>query len=293
MKNSRPVLLSRPLVITGLLVSFLLAAGTALLSSISTRNVANAGNRVIETQTTLLEISQLLSSVIDAETGQRGYILTGLDSYLQPYTHAIASLDDQIARLQNRFVNRPEQRDTFQRIAALVTTQEKEMERSIALRRANSIGPSLHLIDSTGLNTMNALREQIRELEKREFHELTLLSSSVAKRARFFQQAGLAMLAVAFVLAGIGFYLFIRRVNELESMITVCAWTRRVKYNGQWVSFEEYLHARFNLEFTHGISEEASKKLKMEAIELVGADAVSLKARTSGVRATPPVIKPA
>jgi len=57
-------------------------------------------------------------------------------------------------------------------------------------------------------------------------------------------------------------------MRELETLITVCAWTNRVKYEGKWVSFEQYLHKRFNLRFTHGISEEATRKLMMEEVEL-------------------------
>ena len=95
MKNSRPVLLSRPVVVASLVIGVVLAVGTALLSSVSTRDIASASNRVAATQKTLLEINQLRASVLDAETGQRGYILTGLESYLAPYHQAAAGLDEQ------------------------------------------------------------------------------------------------------------------------------------------------------------------------------------------------------
>src|SRR5690349_2439241 len=97
MKSSSPVLLSRPLVVFSLVVGFVLAAGGAMLSTISTREVASASIRASDTQNTLLEINQLLASLVDAETGQRGYILTGLDSYLEPYTKAGARLNEQLA----------------------------------------------------------------------------------------------------------------------------------------------------------------------------------------------------
>jgi hypothetical protein len=62
-------------------------------------------------------------------------------------------------------------------------------------------------------------------------------------------------------------------------MITVCDWTHRVKFNGSWVSFEDYLRTRFNLQFTHGISEEASKQLQMEAIERLRTDRPKMSSR--------------
>jgi len=280
MKNSRSILLSRPVVVIGLIVGFVLTAGTAVLSTVSTRDMAAASVRVTRTQETLLAINQLLSAVIDSETGQRGYILTGLDGYLEPYTRASAGLDEQIARLQVRFAGSPEQLATLGRIHQLVTDKKAEMSRTIDLRRAHAIGPALHVVDSgTGLKTMNRLRETVHDLEQHELSALARHSDSVSRRAGFFQFISLAMLFAACALGGTGAFLFLRRVHELETMITVCAWTRRVKFNGAWVSFEEYLRTRFNLRFTHGISEEASRKLQKEAAELVGADPFHLKNR--------------
>jgi len=116
-------------------------------------------------------------------------------------------------------------------------------------------------------------------LEQYELSELSRHSTLVSHRARFFQFISVGMLVVACLLGGAGALLFMRRMHELETMITVCAWTRRVKFKGRWVSFEEYLHTRFNLRFTHGISEEASRKLQMEAVELVESDPFKLQAR--------------
>ncbi|MCC6677943.1 MAG: hypothetical protein IT436_12435 [Phycisphaerales bacterium] len=48
-----------------------------------------------------------------------------------------------------------------------------------------------------------------------------------------------------------------RRHEELERMVAICAWTRRVRWKGQWVSIEDFLMERFGLTITHGISEEA------------------------------------
>jgi CHASE3 domain sensor protein len=279
MKNSRPVLLSRPVVIASLIIGVALAVGTALLSSVSTRDIASASQRVAVTQKNLLELNQLRSSILDAETGQRGYILTGLDSYLQPYNQAVALLDGKFEGLRARYAD-PAGKAAVSRIGALLADKKAEMQRTIELRRSENVGPALHLIDSgEGLRTMNALREELSLLEQSEFNALARHSTSVSTRAGFFQLLSFAMLVVACVLGATGVMLFLRRMHELETMITVCAWTHRVKYQGEWLSFEEYLRRRFDLRFTHGISEDAAKKLEMEAIELVESDPLKFKAR--------------
>ena len=168
----------------------------------------------------------------------------------------------------------PPQLAALDEISRLISEKTSEMSRTIDLRRDHSVAPALHIMDSgEGLRTMNTIRDSVHELEKHELAELALHSASVSRRAAFFQSVSMIMLVSACAVGGLGAWLLLRRVNELETMITVCAWTRRVKFNGAWVSFEEYLHSRFNLQFTHGISEEASRKLKMEAIELVETNA--------------------
>jgi integral membrane sensor domain MASE1 len=47
------------------------------------------------------------------------------------------------------------------------------------------------------------------------------------------------------------------QVRRLEEFVTFCAWTGRVRWNDQWVSVETFLHERYNLNISHGISEEA------------------------------------
>ena len=56
-------------------------------------------------------------------------------------------------------------------------------------------------------------------------------------------------------------------MRDLEGLITVCAWTRRVKWEGRWVTFEDYLAKRFNLHCTHGICEEAAEQMRNETAE--------------------------
>jgi K+-sensing histidine kinase KdpD len=56
-----------------------------------------------------------------------------------------------------------------------------------------------------------------------------------------------------------------RQTKELEQrvkdLVTVCAWSRTVEYQGEWISFEEYLLRRFNINTSHGISPAEAKKL--------------------------------
>lgn len=48
--------------------------------------------------------------------------------------------------------------------------------------------------------------------------------------------------------------------RRVESLVTICAWSRTVEYQGEWISFEEYLQRRFGVDSTHGISPESLRE---------------------------------
>ncbi len=51
------------------------------------------------------------------------------------------------------------------------------------------------------------------------------------------------------------------RLERLQRVVTICAWTGLVKYEGQWIRMDEYLQRRFGLSVSHGLSREASAKI--------------------------------
>ncbi|MFI5336257.1 MAG: MASE1 domain-containing protein [Opitutales bacterium] len=58
------------------------------------------------------------------------------------------------------------------------------------------------------------------------------------------------------------------QVRRLEEFVTFCAWTRRVRWNEQWVPVEQFLQERYGLSISHGISEEALAMLRNGIPEL-------------------------
>jgi hypothetical protein len=52
---------------------------------------------------------------------------------------------------------------------------------------------------------------------------------------------------------------------KLEKLIKVCAWTKRIKAGGEWLSVEQFMKKYLNKDVTHGISPEAYEKIMDEA----------------------------
>lgn len=57
-------------------------------------------------------------------------------------------------------------------------------------------------------------------------------------------------------------------VDKPEEIVTVCAWSKKIKMDGQWMSLEDFLRKRFGVKVSHGIAEEEL----MRQIELLAAE---------------------
>jgi len=269
MRALRPLILSQPAVMGALALAFLLTVGTGWLGVVSTQHVLAANARTEEAQEKVLLIQQLLNAVTAAEAGQRGYLLTGEETYLEPYRESIDRIEPMLVNLQQRWSLREGRAEEFTRLKTLVQAKLGEMSTTIALRREKSIGAALnHLETDRGRVLMEQIREFLGQLETVELTELRVQSNVTARRTERSLHVSLGLIAVAVVLTGTAALVLVRRIRDLRTMITVCAWTKRVKWKGRWVSFEEFLEERFSILSTHGICEEAAQQFRAEADQI-------------------------
>src|SRR5271155_5021633 len=86
-----------PLLLIGFLVGlfFLAAAGQSRLNA--------ANERVHQSQLRQQALSEFVALIGDAESGQRGYLLTGESSYLQPYTEAVQKVEAALDRVHEAY----------------------------------------------------------------------------------------------------------------------------------------------------------------------------------------------
>src|SRR5437868_9876749 len=109
------------------------AAGFALalqvpliIGLIAYRNTAllmQNDERVNHSHQVLQSLETLLSQIKDAETGQRGYLITGADRYLEPYRDSLLNINLTFARLRALTADNPEQRRRLDRLKPLIDTK--------------------------------------------------------------------------------------------------------------------------------------------------------------------------
>src|ERR1700722_3610401 len=96
--------------------------------TVRVEEVANAGKQSYEAQLTL---DAVIARLVDAETGQRGYLLTGDEAYLEPYREAIKGLDLVMGQLKVLAAGSPAQQKHVQALEPLIEQKLMELQMSI------------------------------------------------------------------------------------------------------------------------------------------------------------------
>ncbi len=102
---------------------------------------------------------RLLMSLIDAETGERGFLLTGENRFLEPYNRGLQEIPAELSTVSRLLASRSGQAATAARLNALTADKLSEFRETIALRRARGIAPPLDIVLSVrGKQTMDEIR---------------------------------------------------------------------------------------------------------------------------------------
>ena len=103
------------------------------------------------------QLSLVHSALKDMETGQRGYLLTGNLSYLQPYQLAHGVYERQLTALKESTDSQPAQRRLVTQIEDLARQKIRELEETVELRKAGNTEAAMELVRTdAGKNTMTA-----------------------------------------------------------------------------------------------------------------------------------------
>ncbi|GGM25831.1 methyl-accepting chemotaxis protein [Dactylosporangium sucinum] len=142
--------------------------------------VANTG-MVQHTYQVLGRIEALNASLKDAETGQRGYLITGEDAYLAPYSQALTDLAAQQQALRSLTADNSEQQQRLDSLAPLVTSKLDELKQTIDLRQAQGFDAAQKVVLT---NAGKTVMDQIRTLTTAMYDEESSLLAVRAAAAR-------------------------------------------------------------------------------------------------------------
>ena len=160
----------------------------AVLSAVSYRStyqlVATA-EREAHTYKVLGELEDLLSQLKSAETGQRGYLITGKEAYLEPYKRSIGKVDGKIRELRKLTEDNPMQQSKLDALEPLVKGKMVELNQTIELRRQQGFEAAKKVVlTDRGKQMMDNIRAVLTDMETEERSLLQSRSQTAAAAAR-------------------------------------------------------------------------------------------------------------
>jgi len=168
----------------------------------SYHQIEEASNLRRDSRTIIAAADRLQSALTEAETGQRGYSLTGDESYLQPYLAVRDTMQLHVDALRQMSSNAAA-RQHVDALAPLLGAKMKEMEKTIALRRSHDVMAALALINSDeGKRLMEGIRQEMRsfvqiETDIQSQHDVQF---DVSLRRLFSIIVGVGVLAIVLAL---------------------------------------------------------------------------------------------
>jgi PAS domain S-box-containing protein len=154
-------------------LALLLLPVNAVILATSVRTIRTNEAAVLHTLDVLNTLEVVLSTLKDAESGQRGFVITGEDTYLERYTSALASIRGQLARLADLLADTPEQLARFGELEQRVGDRITTLEEIIAVRRSAGFeAAQAVLLQGRGKALMDAVREVVQTMQLEEERRL-------------------------------------------------------------------------------------------------------------------------
>jgi len=189
--------------------------GAAILIAINEASFhasTQATQRIEHAELARQSVGQLMRTMLDAETGTRGFLLTGDEKYLQPYDSAIDELGKQLAQLRLLLADQPENLAEFELMALNVSRKQSENDLSVRMRKiGNDDAWKFMLTTDVGKQHMDAIRLQSQKLMASSLSEMDAAHSQI-NHSLLLSRIGIAAITLAGLLA---FYMYLLQTEAL------------------------------------------------------------------------------
>lgn len=197
MKRSTPSLSRVPLMAM-LLTAALIAGAIAYLSFANSHARADAAEQSAVSSEIAQTTAELLSTIKDAETGQRGFLITGREEYLKPHGDAAAAIPTILNRFRRVTESRMDQRARLDQLEPVVQAKMEELARLIEVRRTRGMDAARELVETDrGKRLMDEIRlhcDEIRKVAEGRLRAYTARAEASATKLRLVSTGGSLLL---------------------------------------------------------------------------------------------------
>lgn len=198
--------------------------GIGIVSKVTMNTLVEANSRVSHTYAVKEHLRSLDSTIVEAETGQRGYLYTGEEDYLEPYTEGVAKVESNFTQLRNLIQDNPAQVQRLQRVQDLARQKIANMAQSIELQRSGKVQEAkAFVMTRKGKQIMDEIRLGLDEMIDVEEQLLTERSAKASQAENFATAVSVGGTAIA-ILLGLGVLIIIARkvvapINQVSNVI--------------------------------------------------------------------------
>lgn len=221
-----------------------------------------AVKRLAEAQS---QTALLLTEMVNNEAGQRGYIVSQIPSFLEPYDRSLKTIPVLRSHLAAQLAD-AEARQLFAFLEISIDTRLAFSAQTTELQRNGQHDVSVKLIQTgRGKELMDQVRTDAAALDHRLTKLIADREDQYTSVVRWNERISWSLVGADVLIVG-ALIAVLLRLRRAEQILTVCAWSKTVRYEGEWVSYDEYLTRKFGISITHGISPEEARKMR-EMIE--------------------------
>ena len=178
---------------------------TAVLTQRSLSRLADS--REVITHSLLINktLNDMMSQMLDAETGQRGFLLSGRAPYLQPYYTALAQVRQSRAALGGALSKDPSALAALDVLDKAMAAKLQDLDHAVSLKsEGRSDEAVLMILTDSGNQTMNAVRVAVRTLESDQVRHTNVLQAEIEKEIRnYYVVLGVSILVNLILLVGL------------------------------------------------------------------------------------------
>ncbi len=159
------------------LILLMIAVLASVVTEVATIDVRRKLDNALQLER---DLGLLLSTLLDAETGQRGYLLTEKDAYLEPYRLALDSVAPILRRIGSEVREDSIQQLRLQRVSGLTADKFAELSRTLQLDAAGQRDSLTQLLESDlGRSLMDQIRHTIDQLRQEELSDVKMRQQQV------------------------------------------------------------------------------------------------------------------
>jgi methyl-accepting chemotaxis protein len=153
----------------GFALAFVLLAAVGAVAYRSINTLSRTSQLVTHTHVVLEHVATLLSLLQDAETGQRGYVITGDERFLDPYQGADTAIARTVAELRELTSDNPAQQKRIRQVEPVIAAKLSELQRIIAMRRNRDVAHATQAVQAgEGKRLMDDIRRILAEMGNEE-----------------------------------------------------------------------------------------------------------------------------